>query len=194
MPRARSTEKSDDWPLCQNQIVVKGKKLAAGCGVFVVLASAIAWFSPAGDAVRDLLKTGILEKNEANAKFEGDTIAHLKALHTAAEVFHQSEEKFPDAATWMDDLLPRLKTGDLANGEAEKKLVRPDLYGQSGSYGYAINSAVASKYKGDVKDEKAVLFFESSLTSKNASGDPMKEALKGGKGITAKGEIITLGK
>lgn len=194
MPRPRGTEESDDWPLCQNQIVVKGKKLAAGCGVFVVLASAIAWFSPAGDAVRDLLKTGILEKNEANAKFEGDTIAHLKALHTAAEVFHQSEEKFPDAATWMDDLLPRLKTGDLAKGEAEKKLVRPDLYGQSGSYGYAINSAVASKYKGDVKDEKAVLFFESSLTSKNASGDPMKEALKGGKGITAKGEIITLGK
>lgn len=170
----------------------KGKKVAAGCGLVLLIGGAIAWFSPAGDAVRDLLKTGILEKNEANAKFEGDTIAHLNALQVAAGVYHQSEEKFPEAATWMDDLLPRLKTGDLAQGEAEKKLVRPDLLTQPGKYGYAINSALAGKYQGDLKDEKAVLFFESIKTDKNSAGDPAQDAKKGGKAITFKGEIVSL--
>lgn len=170
----------------------KGKRIAAGCGLFLLIGGAIAWFSPAGDAVRDLLKTGILEKNEANAKFEGDTVAHLKALHTAAEVFHQSEEKFPEAATWMDDLLPRLKTSDLAQGEAEKKLVRPDLQGKTGEFGYAISTAAQGKYKGDIKDEKTILFFESTPRSKNASGDPAVDALKGGKAITVKGEIVSI--
>ncbi|MEI7576850.1 MAG: hypothetical protein WCK51_08150 [Armatimonadota bacterium] len=172
----------------------KGKKLVAGCGALLLLGGVIAWFSPAGDAVRDLLKTGILEKNEANAKFEGDTIAHLKALYTAAEVFHQSEEKFPDAGTWMDDLLPRLKTGDLAAGEAEKKLVRPDLLTENGKYGYATNSAVAGKYKGDIREDKAILYYECTQTGKNYSGDPAKDGVKRGKAITVKGEIITLNK
>ncbi len=172
--------------------MAKGKKVLAGCGVFVLLGGAIAWFSPAGDAVRDLLKTGILDKNEANAKFEGDTIVHLKALQVAAGVYHQSEEKFPEAATWMDDLLPRLKTGDLAQGEAEKKLVRPDLQSQPGKFGYAINSALAGKYQGDLKDDKAVLFFESAKIDKNSAGDPEKDGQKGGKAITFKGEIVSL--
>ncbi|MDH4388667.1 MAG: hypothetical protein QE269_08070 [Fimbriimonas sp.] len=172
--------------------MAKGKKVLAGCGVFMILGGAAAWFSPAGDAVRDLLKTGILEKNEANAKFEGDSITHLKALHVAAEVYHQSEEKFPEAVSWMDDLMPRLKTGDLAQGEAEKKLVRPDLQGKSGSYGYAINLAVAGKYRGDIKDEKAILFFESTNTRSNWADDPKTGALPGGKAITIKGEIVTL--
>jgi hypothetical protein len=172
--------------------VGKGKKVLAGCGLFVLIGGAVAWFSPAGDAVRDLLKTGILEKNEANAKFEGDTVAHLKALHVAAGVYHQSEEKFPETAAWMDDLLPRLKTGDLAQGEAEKKLVRPDLQAESGKFGYSINSSLAGKYQGDLKDEKAVLFFESAKTDKNASGDPTKDGKPGGKAITFKGEIVSL--
>jgi hypothetical protein len=174
------------------EAVAKGKKVLAGCGVSIILVGTIAWFSPAGDAVRDLLKTGILEKNEANAKFEGDTSAHLKALHTAAEVYHQSEEKFPEAVSWMDDLLPRLKTGDLAQGEAEKKLVRPDLQGKSGSFGYAINLAVAGKYRGDIKDEKAILFFESIKTGKNCAEDPKTGALPGGTAVTVEGEILTL--
>jgi hypothetical protein len=174
------------------EVMAKGKRVLIGCAGAFGAIGLIAWFSPAGDAVRDLLKTGILEKNEANAKFEGDTIAHLKALYTAAEVYHQSEEKFPDAVAWMDDLLPRLKTGDLAQGEAERKLVRPDLQGKSDTYGYAINSAVAGKYRGDVKDEKAVLFFESTKTTKSASGDPIADSIKRGKAITVKGEIVSV--
>ncbi len=170
----------------------KAKKIAVGClGVFIV-GGAVAWFSPFGDAARDLLGSGMLDNKPLNAKFEGDSVARLKAMHTAAMKYHESEEKFPEKATWMDDLLPRLQTSDLAPGEAEKKLVRPDLDGKAGSYGYALNEEVAGKYKGDLKDPKAVLIFESSITSKHAAGNPAKDGLKGGNAVTVSGEIIKL--
>jgi hypothetical protein len=66
------------------------------------------------------------------------------------------------------------------------------LQGKSGSFGYAINLAVAGKYRGDIKDEKAILFFESTKTIGNYADDPKTGALPGGKAVTVKGEILTL--
>jgi hypothetical protein len=43
-----------------------------------------------------------------------------------------------------------------------------------------------------VKAEKAVLFFESTKTTKNASGDPIADSIKSGKAITVKGEIVSV--
>jgi hypothetical protein len=111
-------------------------------------------------------------------------------MHTAAELFHSSEDMYPKADKWMDDLLIRLQTQNLKKGEAERKLKRPDLEKEPDQYGFAINSAVAGKYKGDIKDPKTILIFESKDTKKNAVGDPKTEGKPNGSGITISGGIV----
>jgi hypothetical protein len=170
----------------------KGKKIAVGCFGVLIVGGLAFWFSPMGDAVRDILKTGVLEDKPIDAKYEGDSKARLKALHTAALSFHDSEEKFPDAAKWMTDLLPRLKTSDLKEGEAERKLIRPDLEGQPGKRGYAMNKAVAGQYKGDLKDPKLVMFFECKNPAIEAVGDPATDATPKANAITLDGTLTTL--
>jgi hypothetical protein len=172
--------------------MTKGNKVAVGCVGVPVLLFAIAWFSPAGDAVRDILKTGVLEDKPIDAKYEGDSKARLKALHTAAIAFHQSEEMFPDEDEWMADLLKFMKTSDLKEGEAERKLIRPDLEGQKGKYGYAMNKAVAAKYKNDLKDPKVVMFFECKNPVEQAVGDPAADAIPKANAITLDGTLIML--
>ena len=173
--------------------MAKGKKIALGCLTVFVVAAPIIYFSPFGDAIRDILKTGVLEENKAfNREFQGDSIVRLKAMYTAADLYHQSEDKFPEAAEWMSDLLPRLKTDDLKAGEAEKKLIRPDLQKDPYKYGYALNSAVAGKYRDDIKEKDSILIYESIDTKKDAVGDPKTDGIVGGKGITIAGNIVDL--
>jgi hypothetical protein len=173
--------------------MAKIKKIAIGCSLLALTVGVVFWFSPAGDAVRDILKSGFLDNSEPTYEnFKGDSSARLKALHTATMSYHQSEESFPKAEKWMDDLLPRLKTSDLKLGEAQKKLIRPDLEGQSGKFGYALNNKVAGKYRGDFKDGNTILFFESVETNRSAVGDPAKDAKPGAKAITLDGKEIVL--
>ncbi|MBI1334565.1 MAG: hypothetical protein JST12_16440 [Armatimonadetes bacterium] len=170
---------------------VKKKVLRVGC-LLVVIALGITWFSPAGKAIRDLVPIFFKKDISGTEAFKGDLEDRLKAMYTAAELYQTSEDAYPEADKWMDELLTRLKTQNLKKGEAEKKIMRPDLQDKDGEYGFAINTAAAGKYKGDIKDPKTILIFESKDTKKNASGDPKTDGLAGGKGITIGGEIVNL--
>jgi hypothetical protein len=77
-------------------------------------------------------------------------------------------------------------------GEAERKLVRPDLGGKRGEFGYAINSECAGKYRPDIKNPKTILFFESIQTTKNLAGNPIIIGKQGAKAITIDGTIVNL--
>lgn len=153
----------------------KIKRAGVGClGILVVLAVLIG-FTPPGHAVRDLWKNGAIQALIFPPNKEKYTAGHeenLKAMHTALMLYHESEGQFPAATGWMDAIEPRIATSDLAPGEAEKKLIRPDLAGKQNEFGYALNAKAAGKYKDDVGDGKTILIFESKQTGRNSSGDP----------------------
>jgi hypothetical protein len=145
-------------------------------------------------AQRRALLTGlhILQWQAESSKqhdYSGTSIDNLRRMQTAMLLYNDSEEHFPEAAGWMDAIDLRLQTADLKKGEAEKKLVRPDLLGQADQFGYAMNDACSAKYKGDIKDpNRTPLIFESTETGRNAHGDPAK--IRNGIAITIDGTLL----
>lgn len=163
---------------------------------FVLVVGAL---SPAGNAVRDLLSTGVLDNTEGKKRYEGDTEDRLKAIFTAASQYHRSEQMFPQATSWMDDLRLRMKTADLQSGDEVKKLIRPDLETAEEFKnktpkvsGFAMNAAIAGKYDEDLKNPTIVLFFESKETAWNQVGDPSKDGVSKGWAINLKGDLVRL--
>jgi hypothetical protein len=146
-----------------------------GCKVFIGLLAVVliglgAFYGP---VIASFAKQGFFDRAPEKRKYEASRIEHLKAIHTALLLYHDSEGQFPLANGWMDAIENRLATNDLKKGEAEKKLHRPDL--TENQYGYAINQAIAGKYKDDVP-ASTPLVFESKSTERNASGIPPKDA------------------
>lgn len=147
------------------------------------------------DTAKAVAESGFTE-DVAKRDYVGDTEANLKALYVAAKLFHDSEDRFPAAATWMDDLASRLRTNDLTEEEAAKKLVNPDLAKGEGEYGFAMNEAAGDRFADDLP-ANTVLFFESRDLARNAHGDPAKDARQpsrsgGSLAITVKGAILRL--
>ncbi len=166
-------------------------------GVLIVLALVIlgvgVWLGP---LVRDVLKSGILDKADARV-YEGNNTENLKMMYAALMAYHNSEDHFPDSSGWVTAIENRIKTADLTEADAQKKLVRPDLRNKPGEYGYAMNDAASKKYKGDLKDPKMPLLFNSKATQKNANGDPNGAArtgqhLGGNLAISLDGTILRL--
>ncbi|HTQ10834.1 MAG TPA: hypothetical protein VMI31_12230 [Fimbriimonadaceae bacterium] len=137
-----------------------------------------------------LWQRGFFDRGSAKKQYEGTSIDNLKFMRTALMGYEESEGQFPIAGGWMDAIENRLSTDDLKKGEGMKKLVYPEYEGQAGKYGYAFNDAMSGKYKGDVRDTKAPMVFESTATEKNAHGDPAKLRRPGGLGITMGGQIV----
>jgi len=111
-----------------------------------------------------------------------DREANLRALHTALRLYMESEGQLPAAAGWSDAVGPRLKTADLSETEARKKLVQP-----GGAGGYGFNAALAGKHFEDL-DSSTVVLFETAKPDLNQHGEPPKE----GRGITVAGEVVDL--
>ena len=170
----------------------KGKKILRVTALAGVAVIAIGAFTPQGRAVRTLIATLTQKDVSGTEAYQGDLKDRLNAMKTAADLYHTSEDMYPKADKWMDDLLIRLQTQNLKKGEAERKMKRPDMETAPDQYGFAINTAVAGKYKGNIKDPKTILIFESKDTKKNASGDPKSDGKPGGEGITISGEIVKL--
>ena len=106
-------------------------------------------------------------------------------------LYHESEGQFPVAKGWMDAIQNRMRASNMSPEEAQKKLVRPDLMPpKAGVFGYAMNDALSGKYKGDIKNPKTVLVFESIQTDRNAHGDP--STAKGRMGVAIDGSIVRL--
>lgn len=154
-----------------------------GCGIGVglaVLGVGVFLLTGPGQAMLDIWRTGAIQdavKGPDMRKYRGDSVANLRAIHTALMLYHDSEGQFPVAAGWMDAIENRMQVGDMEASEAAKKLVRPDLSGQANEYGYALNDAASGKYKDDVGPAGTVLVFESKATGRNAHGKPEPDAL-----------------
>lgn len=148
-----------------------------------------------GPVIRDFWKEGILQSYlfpEKKRRYEGDTIANLRAQHTALLLYHESEGQFPEASGWMDAIENRLRTADMDKEEALKKLRRPDLQDQPDAFGYAMNDAASARYKEDIPEPaKTPLTFESSNTERNAHG-PASGAPKGAHAVSVEGGLLRL--
>lgn len=168
----------------------KKKRLKIGCLAVFVLGLAFGWWFY-GDLIRHFWPTIVDSVRPAEKQtYEGDSTANLRAMHTALLGYEESEGQFPYASGWMTAIENRLGTDVLKKGEGEKKMIHPEFVGQPGKYGYAYNKSLEGKYRGDLKDPKTILIFESSTTDKNASGDPSQVRKKGGLAITLDGQIL----
>jgi len=182
----------------------KGKRLLrnVGCGCLsvVVIGGGLLIFTPVGRAFQTLWKRGFFESYvnpDDDLKYKATETDNLKALYTAMMLYHESEGQFPVSSGWMDAIKPRIQTSDLAKGEAEKKLISPSLAGKTGQFGYAMNDLASGKYKGDLKDPKTILIFDSGDTMRNAHGDPKKLTPTpprpgGNMGISIDGTVVKL--
>ncbi len=168
-------------------------KLRKGCwiGLSVVLVLFLGVGLFFGPAVSDFLKVygwDALRKPPKHA-YSATSEQNLKALYQGMTLYHESEGQFPEASGWMDAIRTRLLSNDLARGEAEKKLVRPDLLGNTNEFGYAMNEVASAKYRDDLKDlAKTPLIYESKQTKKNAVGDGTSDRI--GLAIAVDGTII----
>jgi hypothetical protein len=172
-----------------------GKKLLVGLGALVALAVIGLFTTSFGKGLRDLWGSGAIQasvlKPERRTYDDKSSDENLKALSTAIKLYHESEGAYPDSDKWMDEIAPRLILNDLPKKEADKKLVRPDLAGQSDQYGYAMNDAASKKYRDDLP-KGTILLFESSSTVRNAHGDPKKDGKAGGRSVTIEGNLVNL--
>lgn len=154
----------------------EGKRKRTGCWIAVVVVVGMLGYAGVrfGPDTLTAYRQGFLEGTRMR-EFSGGAIDNLRALHTALMLYHDSEGQFPAASGWMDAIEPRLRTADMKPEEAAKRLKDPRL-SDPAAYGFALNTAVAGKFKDDVGDGKTVLVFATSKTGRNASGDPKADA------------------
>lgn len=142
-----------------------------------------------------LQRKGFLEAPQQRT-YEASTRKNLLAIYTALSFAHDSDGSYPAAAHWMDEVQKRIKTSDITQEDAEKKLVDPAFEGSPGKFGYALNQDCAGKYKGDLKPG-TILVFMSEDTKRNASGNPHTDKPRtlrsgGNFGITIEGQVVPL--
>lgn len=167
------------------------KKLGIGLLALGVIALGVLFLTPFGNALRDLFSSGVVQNMASKPperKVSGDSEARMRALKTALDLYHDSEEKYPEAVGWTEAARLRLKADDLAKGEDKAQLTRPG----ASAYGYALNRKAAGKYRDDIGPKSTILIFETPSETQDASGDPTQDGLKGGKGITIAGKIVPL--
>lgn len=166
------------------------KRLGMGCLGIVVIGGVVLAFTPQGHLVLNLFKNGAIQAAvmpAAKRTYTATNEANLKAIYTALKLYHDSEGQFPKGDGWMDAIQNRIRADDMSKEEAAKKLIRPDLMGQTGQYGYELNDAAAGKYKDDLPKD-TILVFESKQTGRNAHGNPQKE--REGAAITVNGQVL----
>lgn len=149
------------------------------------------WLGQVIKAFSDARKAGLLS-DEKVEKYQVGRENNLKAIHKALLQAADSDGQFPKAEKWMESALIRLKTSDLSESEAQKKLAVPGL---TEGFGYAFNDVFSGKRPEDFKGkEKSVFIYESKQTAWDAHGDPAKDARPGGKGVAFDGTVVNLGK
>jgi len=176
------------------------RRIGCGCLTVALLVVCFVSFTDIGHTFWTLWRHGKLDNiiaSDQDLKYEASETGNLKELYKAMMLYHDSEGQWPSSKGWMDAIKNRIGTADLAKGEADKKFVSPSVAGSAGQYGYAMNDLASAKYKGDIKNPKTPLLFDSSDTSRNAHGDPLKLLPKparpgGNVGIAVDGTILKL--
>jgi|APTNR8051073442_1049403.scaffolds.fasta_scaffold00008_164 hypothetical protein len=150
-----------------------------------LLAAFLIWGLPIVQTANDFRKAGFFEKT-SKTEWDADVRGNLEALHTALRFYMDSEGMLPAGEGWIDAIEPRLRTADLKEGEAEKKIHDPSV--GVGKYGFAFNQALSGKHLDDLPAETVVL-YQSQQSQRNAVGDPAKDGRASGLGISADGQI-----
>lgn len=111
------------------------------------------------------LRLSLVPERTPEEKQQQSCLSKVKQLGIVAMMYAQDhDETLPEADKWMDQLLPYL----MNNEDILKCPAAPEL-----EYGYAMNEALSGMKLDNVKDVSAtVLFFESALGTRNASGGP----------------------
>jgi hypothetical protein len=169
-------------PGMAGRVTPRAKKwlLALGACLGVALA---AWLWQVGNTVLDLARAGAFDEVQQR-EYQADREGNLKAIHRALVMTAESEGAVP-GDDWMDQAMLRLKTRDLSEDEAAKKLVRP---GVASGYGYGLNEAAAGKPVEDL-EAGTVLVFESAQTARNHVGKP-----EPGLAVTVGGDVVSIPK
>ena len=169
------------------------KKVGIGVGAVVLVGVIVLFATPFGKGVRDIWGSGAVQaavaKHQDVTYVDKDSEVNLQSMSTALKIYQTSEGQYPDAAVWMDKILPNMILNNLPKREAEKKFHRPDVPAEG--YGYALNDAAAGKYVGDLP-KGTVLVFESAATGRNAHGDAKRDGKPGGRGVTIEGTPVKL--
>jgi hypothetical protein len=164
----------------------KGLRLGLAAVGMLTVAAGIYFVGPIVKLVQGM---GMLEKHEQVA-WDGDSEQNLKAIHQALLLYQDSEDMLPEANGWMDAAILRLKTADLKEGEAEKKLQRPGVDDEA--YGYAFNTEASQNHTEDIADPDLPLVFETQEGEWSANGTPEDIGLTGGLAVTISGEVKRL--
>ncbi|MFN3963516.1 MAG: hypothetical protein ACK4NQ_11115, partial [Fimbriimonadaceae bacterium] len=91
-----------------------------------LLAAFLIWGLPIVQTANDFRKAGFFEKT-SKTEWDADVRGNLEALYTALRFYMDSEGQLPAAEGWIDAIEPRLRTADLKEGEAEKKIHDPSV-------------------------------------------------------------------
>lgn len=84
-------------------------------------------------------------------------------------MFAQDYGHLPNAATWMDDIKPYLRSEDVLRCPGEKH-----------KYSYAMNAAMSRQKLSDIADPaNMVVLYEFSSDTRNAAGEPPSPSVPG---------------
>jgi hypothetical protein len=167
-----------------------GRAITIGFGIVAAIALLVLFATPQGKDFRNLWSNGTIQAMlfpAAKRTYSASDQKNLEAICQGLMLYEDSEGQFPKANGWMDAIENRIKVSDMNGNESNKKLVRPDLSGKPGEYGFAINDKAAGKYKDDA-GAKTILVYESKQTVRNAHGDPARD--RDGMAINVDGTIV----
>ncbi|CAN5513633.1 hypothetical protein BH11ARM1_BH11ARM1_02120 [soil metagenome] len=175
----------------------KLRRLVVFLLLVAVAGTGLLYFTPQGQAVKDIWGNGIIQAQLTGKEMEeyhASTEGNLKAIYNAMKLYQDSEGQFPLADGWVDAIQNRILVNNMTGEEAHKKLVSPAAKPEE--YGYAMNDKASGKYIGDL-DPKMPLIFDSMNLAKNAHGLPENLAPKPPRGgqnlaISVDGTILKL--
>ena len=112
-------------------------------------------------ALREMLDEMIPDEGEARQQ---QCLSSLKQIMLGMLMYAQDHDNvLPDAATWMDELMPYLKNDQLFYCPSAPHL----------KHGYAMNAALSKRSTAEIAEPWTVaVIFDSDLGTRNASGGP----------------------
>lgn len=180
-PSESLVQVSDPDPLEDAQRAKRRKRLRIWLPVSIAVVGLGIYFGP---ALADLIPIvrAYIEKPPQRT-YDASRQGNLEEIAKALDLFHENEDQFPDSSMWMDSLKVTIRTSDMPEAEALKKLENPNP-----TAGYSMNDEASKKYRGDL-DPKTPVIFESQERAWNGHGTLSRRALKGGLAIFADGTV-----
>ena len=147
------------------------------------MAALLMWLGPMVPAVRGLLDA-MKDAGKTRDYEPGACLDNLKELSASLMLYLESNDAYPPADRWMDEISLYLHAGDLSEEDQQKKLRCPDLEYDEDVYGYAFNSELSSVWADEVEDPADTpVIYDSENLERNAH-DPFtslpKEPRAGG--------------